>query len=102
MDVRPGGAFRFCMRSSEGTDHWLQGIYREIAEPERLVFTYAFEDAEGKPGHETLVMVSFADHDGKTKLTVHHAVFETVTARDEHVHGWTETLNRLAAYVAQA
>jgi uncharacterized protein YndB with AHSA1/START domain len=102
MDVRPGGAFRFCMRSPEGADHWLQGVYREIVEPERLVCTYAWEDAEGKPGHETLVTVSFTDHSGKTKLTVHHAVFETVTARDEHVRGWTETLDRLAVYVLKA
>ena len=34
MDARPGGAFRFCMRSPEGTDHWLRGVYREIVEPE--------------------------------------------------------------------
>ena len=60
MDVRPGGAFRFCMRSPDGADHWLQGVYREIVEPERLVLTWAWEDAEGKPGHETQVTVSFA------------------------------------------
>jgi hypothetical protein len=30
MDVCPGGAFRFCMRLLQGTDHWLQGVYREI------------------------------------------------------------------------
>jgi len=102
MDVRPGGAFRFCMRSPEGTDHWLRGVYREIVEPERLVLTWAWEDAKGKPGHETLVTVTFAEHGGKTKLTVHHAVFESVTIRDEHVRGWTEALDRLAQYLAKA
>src|SRR5712692_7136395 len=60
MDVRPGGAWRICMRSPNGSDEWQQGVYREIVEPERLVFTYAFEDASGKPGHETLVTVTFA------------------------------------------
>src|SRR5258705_11539625 len=55
MDVRPDGAFRICMRSPDGTDHWLQGVYREVVAPERLVFTWAWEDATGKPGHETLV-----------------------------------------------
>ena len=45
MDLRPGGAVRFCMRSPEGTDHWLQGVYREIVAPERLVCTWAWEDA---------------------------------------------------------
>ena len=102
MDFRPGGAYRFCMRSPEGVDHWLQGVYREIVEPERLVFTYAWEDAEGKPGHETLVTVTFAEHGEKTKLTMRQAIFETVTARDEHVRGWTEALDHLAEYLAKA
>ena len=101
VDLRPGGTYRFCMRSPEGVDHWLQGIYREIIEPERLVFTYAFEDATGKPGHETLVTVTFAELGEKTKLTVHQAVFESVTVRDEHVRGWTEALDRLAGYLTQ-
>ena len=100
-DSRPGGAWRVCMRSPEGEDHWAHGVYREIVAPERLVFTYAFEDATGKPGHETLVTVTFAELGEKTKLTVHQAVFESVTVRDEHVRGWTEALDRLAGYLTQ-
>jgi uncharacterized protein YndB with AHSA1/START domain len=102
MDVRPGGAFRFCMRSPEGTDHWLQGVYREIIEPERLVCTWAWEDAEGKTGHATLVTVTFAEHGAKTKLTLHHAVFESVTARDAHQGGWAGALDCLAEYLTNA
>src|SRR2546429_8825963 len=74
MDARPGGAFRFCMRSPEGTDHWLQGVYREIVEPERLVSPRAWEDAEGKPRHETLLTVNLAQHGAETKLTLHPAI----------------------------
>ena len=33
-DFRPGGDYRFHMRSPEGADHWLQGVYREVVEPE--------------------------------------------------------------------
>ena len=102
MDVRPGGAFRFGMRSPEGTEHWLRGVYREILEPERLVLTWAWEDALGKPGHETLLTLDFAEHAGKTKLTLHQAVFETVTARNAHQQGWTSGLDDLADYLAKA
>jgi len=101
MDVRPGGAFRVHMRSPEGTDHRVRGVYREIVEPERLVCTWAWEDAEGKPGHETLLTVTFAEHGAKTKLTLHQAVFETVTARNGHQEGWTSALDRLAEYLAK-
>ena len=100
MDIRPGGAFRVCMRSPEGVEHWKQGVYREVVEPERLVFTFAWEDADGKPGHQTLVTVTFAEHGGKTELTLHQAVFETVALRDEHRRGWTSTLERSAEYLA--
>ncbi len=100
MDVRPGGAFRVCMRGPDGTDHWLRGTYREIVAPERLVFTWAWEDAEGRPGHESLVSVTFAETGGKTKLTLHHALFESRTARDQHEGGWTSCLERLAEYTA--
>lgn len=100
MDIRPGGAFRVCMRSPEGAEHWKQGIYREIVAPERLVFTFAWEDAEGKPGHQTLVTVTLADRGGRTELTLHQAVFETVAARDDHRRGWTSTLQRFAEYLA--
>jgi uncharacterized protein YndB with AHSA1/START domain len=101
MDVCPGGAYRFGMRSSDGTEHWLQGVYREILEPERLVFTWAWEDAQGEAGPVTLLTLNFAEHAGKTKLTLQQAVFETVTARDAHQQGWTTGLDRLADYLAQ-
>jgi uncharacterized protein YndB with AHSA1/START domain len=88
------------MCSPEGVEHWKQGVYREVVEPERLGFTFAWEDAEGKPGHETLVTVSFAEQGAKTRLTLHQAIFETVARRDEHQRGWTSTLQRLAEYLA--
>ncbi len=100
-DFRPGGAYRFHMRSPEGTDHWQQGIYREIVEPERLVSTFAWADAEGKPTRpETLLTVSFAEDGVKTRLTLHQAVFESVTARDQHNQGWSSSLERLAEYLS--
>ena len=101
MDIRPGGAFRVCMRSPEGTDYWKQGIYREVVAPERLVFTFAWEDAEGKPGHQTLVTVTFAERGDRTELILHQAVFETVETCNDHRRGWTSTLERFAEYLAE-
>jgi len=102
MDLRPGGAYRFHLRSPEGTEHRTRGVFREIMEPERLVMTRAWVDAESKPGHETLLTLSFADQGGKTKLTLHQAIFESVTARDLHQGGWSSSLDCLAEYLAAA
>jgi uncharacterized protein YndB with AHSA1/START domain len=99
MDIRPGGAYRVCMRSPEGVDHWKQGVYREIVPPERIVFTFAWEDADGNPGHELLTTVTLAEHGTKTRLTLRQAMFETVERRDDHQGGWTSCLERFAEYM---
>ena len=100
MDVRPGGAYRACMRSPHGTRHCRRGVYRDVARPERLVFTFAWEDADGNPGHEMVVTVSFAAVGSRTRLTLHQAGFETVAARDDHRRGWSSCLERFAEYLA--
>jgi len=100
MDVRPGGAYRTCIRSPEGKEYCMQGVYREVVEPERLVLTFAWEDEAGRPGHETLVTVTFADHGGKTKLTFRQDAIVSVADRHSHQEGWSECLDRLARYLA--
>jgi uncharacterized protein YndB with AHSA1/START domain len=99
MDIRPGGAFRCSMRSPAGTDHWTRGVYREIVEPERIVFTFAWEDADGNLGHELLTTVTFTDLGAQTRLTLHQAMFETVERRDDHRGGWTSCFERFAEYM---
>jgi uncharacterized protein YndB with AHSA1/START domain len=99
-EVRPGGSFRFGIRSPEGSEQWAQGVYREVVPPERLVFTTAWEDEQGRPKHETLVTLTFAEQDGRTRLTLHQALFESTTARDLHEGGWSSTLELLGDYLA--
>jgi uncharacterized protein YndB with AHSA1/START domain len=102
MDFRVGGGWSLSMRSPAGVVDRQRGVFREIVEPERLVFTYAFEDEHGKRGHETIVTLSFADLGSKTELTLRQAVFEAVAVRDDHVRGWGEALDHLADYVTKA
>ncbi|NJN58075.1 MAG: SRPBCC domain-containing protein [Leptolyngbyaceae cyanobacterium SL_5_9] len=99
MDVRVGGTYRACIRSPEGIDHWMQGVYLEIVEPERLVFTFAWEDEDAQPKHQTLVTVTFVQQESKTRMTFHQATFESVESRDSHQTGWSECFDRLAAYL---
>jgi uncharacterized protein YndB with AHSA1/START domain len=99
MDIRPGGAFRQVMRSPQGTDHRKRGVYRDIAEPERIVFTFAWEDADGKLGVETLVTVTFEALGTKTRLTLHQSGFDNAEWRDDHVGGWTSCLERFGEYM---
>jgi len=101
-DIRPGGFFRICMRSPEGVDSWLEGGYREMVKPERLVFTHAWLDAKRKPGKETLVTITFAERDGRTELTLRQTGFPSVESRDGHQVGWNSALDVLADYLPEA
>jgi uncharacterized protein YndB with AHSA1/START domain len=103
MDVRVGGTWRRSMYSTEGTEHRSRGVYREIVEPERLVFTFSWEKG-GAAGHgpETLITLAFTDlGDGRTELTLRQEVFETVVACEEHRAGWSSCLDRFADYLAE-
>ncbi len=100
IDARPGGHFRSCMRAPDGTVYCKQGVYQEVLAPERLVFTFAWEDAAGNPGHQTLVTITFDEQGARTRLTLRQAAFQTVAARDEHQRGWSSCLERFAGYLA--
>ena len=102
VELRPGGKFRICMRSPEGVDHWLQGVYREVVPLQRLSFTHAWLDAKGKPGNETLVTITFAGRGEKSEVTLRQTGFPSVQERDGHKLGWNSTLDRLAGYLAGA
>jgi uncharacterized protein YndB with AHSA1/START domain len=99
MDFRVGGAYRACICSPDGAEYWMRGIYREIAKPERIVFTFAWEE-EGERGRENLVTVTFAEQGDKTRMTFRQAFFESVSERDSHNEGWSECFDRLEQFLA--
>lgn len=100
MDVRPGGTWRGCLTHENGDELWLGGVYREVSPPERLAFTFAWEE-EGERGLETLVTVTFVEEGGKTKMTFRHAPFRSVGELEGHQGGWNSTFDRLEEYLAQ-
>ena len=67
IDLRPGGAWRFVGRGPQGDFPAFYGTYREIAPPERLVYTEFFEPY---PGEGSLITTVFTEEHGKTRMTV--------------------------------
>lgn len=107
MDFRTGGTWRYCMQSPEGEKSCGSSTYQEIVEPERIVYTDAFTDADGKPIADTpemVITVTFDEANGRTTLT-NIARFATATDLDFAVgigmeRGLTETWDRLEAHLA--
>ena len=106
LDVRPGGAIRIHMRGPDGTVYPMTGVYNEVVEPERLVFTSAALDADGNPMFEVLTTVTFAEQGGKTKQTMRARVIKSTAEAAPYIKGmeagWTQSLERLAESIAKA
>jgi uncharacterized protein YndB with AHSA1/START domain len=103
IDLRVGGAYGYTLRSPEGAEHTMQGVYREIAPPGRLVYTEQYV-ARGFTSSVALVTVLFAEHGGMTTLTstILHA---SKADRDGHLNTGMErgagaVLDRLAQHLA--
>ena len=103
QDLRVGGEWRACLRSPEtGEDLWQGGVYREIVPPERLVFTFKWDEShEDGPPVDTLVTVEFAElPDGRTRMDFTHEGLKSEQSLAGHRHGWTSTFERLEAFLA--
>lgn len=95
LDVRPGGRYRTEMHAPDGGVYVTTGEFREVAPPERLVFTWVWGEGE-MAGHETLVTIELRDDDGATELTLTHVRFPDAAKRDLHDQGWSSSLDCLS------
>ena len=77
VDLRPGGSWRFVNRHPKG-EAAFHGVYREIAPPERVVFTEIFEEF---PDAESVVTAVLTEENGKTRLTA-TVLYPSIEVRD--------------------
>lgn len=121
MDFRPGGRFHYGMRMPDGTTTiWGRARYREIVPMERIVYVNAFADAHGALARHPMAptwpvemhtVFEFGDDGpGRSRFSVTWSPIlptpeERATFDNGHEsmrQGWTGTLDRLAAHLAQA
>ena len=110
-DPRPGGKWRLWLHS-DGFDIgdgqlrklnlWQGGVNREVIEPERLVYTFLWDDNPGLSENvETVVTVTFEENDGKTTMNFHQAFFVTTGDRDGHMQGWNSSIDKFEDYLRE-
>ena len=66
LDLRPGGAWRYVYRQPDGAEMTLQGSYREVAPPERIVSTESW----GPEWPETINTLVLTEAAGQTTITM--------------------------------
>ena len=103
VDLRVGGRYVLRMRDDRtGEVHVVAGVYREIDRPRRLVYTWAWREADGTAGPESLVTVEFHPDGDGTTVVLEHAGLPSSESADRHATGWTGTLHNLARRVFPA
>ena len=96
-DLRVGGRYRWLMKSPDGEEHDVSGVYREVVANKKLVFTWAWKST---PERESLVTLTFKDDDGGTVMTLVHEQFFDEAARDSHQGGWNGAMEKLEKYLS--
>ncbi|GAB3396000.1 SRPBCC family protein [Azotobacter armeniacus] len=101
-DVRPGGESLMIMRSPDGSEFPSRGVYLEVVENERLVFTDAYVKA-WEPSEKPFmtVVVTFEDEGNATRYTARVRHW-SLADREAHermgfYEGWGQCADQLAA-----
>ena len=98
IDAREGGKWRIRLTGvADGRELWHGGVFCEVVRPERLVFTFAW-DEDG--GAENLVTITFAEESGKTRMNFRQEPFVSSDEREGHGEGWSSSFDRLEQALA--
>lgn len=100
LDVREGGRFRIVFGGAQGTDHEVQGVYREVVPNRKLVFTWTWPNTT--PERESLVTIIFRTSEDGTEIDFRHEHFFDEAARDGHRRGWGSALHKLDIYLKRS
>lgn len=99
VDVRVGGRFRLVFGGPKGDEHEVQGVYKEVVQNRRLVFTWTWPRTT--PERESVITIVFKASGGGTELDFRHEQHYDETVRDGHLRGWTETFVKLERVVLE-
>ena len=98
-DPRPGGVFRMRWRAPWGGDYSVDGRYREVVAPERLVITCTLLHQEDASRLEEFIDVRFEESGSRTRLrlesTARGSGAQAARMLAGMEKGWTQTVDRL-------
>ncbi len=96
-DLRVGGRYRITMRGPDGAEHTVTGVYQIIEPPQRLVYSWRWED---KPSAgESTVTVEFHERGRSTEVVLRHDGLPNEKEVADHNHGWNGCFEKLEKVV---
>jgi uncharacterized protein YndB with AHSA1/START domain len=99
VDLRVGGEYCFHLSTERLGKIKVRGHYREVAPPEKLVYTWHWEGHPELTQQPSLVSVEFLQSGNSTEVRLKHEGLPSIESRDDHRHGWIGALDNLAEYL---
>jgi uncharacterized protein YndB with AHSA1/START domain len=97
FDFRVGGAYRFAYLVPGGQVMTVNGTYRAIEPPSRIVFSWNIEPPDEHAGLQSEVIVAITPLRGGCELHIRHQQLTRAGAAERHSEGWRGALDLLAA-----
>jgi uncharacterized protein YndB with AHSA1/START domain len=97
FDVNVGGAYRFAYHVPGGQTVHVNGVFRAIEPPMRLIFSWNIEPPDEHAGIESEVTVTITPDDKGSWLLIRHEKLARAGAVMRHDEGWRGALDQLAS-----
>jgi uncharacterized protein YndB with AHSA1/START domain len=88
-DPREGETYRINLLVPSGEQWAVGGVFSEVRAPERLAFTFRWEEDDPAQERDTFITVELLDKGSETEMIFTHEGFRDETSRDNHNGGWT-------------
>jgi uncharacterized protein YndB with AHSA1/START domain/predicted enzyme related to lactoylglutathione lyase len=100
FDARAGGRYRLAMTSSGGEAFVVRGVVSEFRKPERLAFSFRWEEDDPNLERDTFVTIDFIDQGERTEMLFTHEGFSDEASRGRHEQGWNGSFDQLETAIS--
>jgi uncharacterized protein YndB with AHSA1/START domain len=100
LDLKVGGSYRLTMRPPHGEAFHLAGEFLEVDPPERLVYTFRWEEPD-PDDRETIVALALRAVGESTDVSMSQGEFATEERLALHLGGWSDSFERLAELIRE-
>jgi len=97
VDLRVGGTIRVVMRDPDGAAVGASGEYTLIDRPNKLAFTWTFDD---DPSNQQMIELEFTEQDGATTVLFVNSNISNEERRDSQYGGWQACLDNMEIALA--
>jgi uncharacterized protein YndB with AHSA1/START domain len=97
FEFRIGGTYRFAYHVPDGATMFVNGVYRVIEPPSKIVFSWNIEPPDEHAGIRSEVTITLTPDGAGTRLFIRHEQLTQAGAAKRHAEGWRGAIDQLTA-----